>query len=135
MELLRWKTRIALLWLIEAVGMSVWMFLFFLDTGVIEGIITGEFYMGKITEGGMLWMSAFWYIPFVMAWLSMTLKDSANRWTNFILGILFAINMVFGFVINSIGGRPVFLLVNYIVGLAAAILIAWHAWKWPKQLA
>jgi hypothetical protein len=133
MELLRWKTRIAVLWLIHAIGMSAAMILFFMDTGVIEGIISGEFFGGKITEGSMFWMAIFWYIPWIMAWLSLTLEDSVNRWTNFILGILLAIYLVFGLIYHSIGGRPAAILVGYFLGIVAAALVAWYAWKWPKQ--
>jgi len=133
MELLRWKTRIAVLWIIEAVGMSVFMFLSFMEPGRIEGIMAGEFGGMQIGEGVLFFLAIFWFIPWIMAWLSLTLKDSANRWTNFVLGILFAIFLAIGLIESAIGGESAAILVDYFLGIVAAALIAWYAWKWPKQ--
>ena len=133
MELLRWKTRIAVLWLIEAFGMSVFMFLFFMEPGVIEGIISGEIEELQIGEGLLFYFAVFWFIPWIMAFLSLTLKGSANRWTNFVLGILFIVFLTIGLIEQAIGGKSAAILVDYFLGIVAAALIAWYAWKWPKQ--
>ena len=62
----------------------------------------------------------------VMVFLSLTLNDPVNRWTNIIVAILF-------FVFNLIG-LPIypsaydkFLI---IVGLVFNALTVWYAWKW-----
>ncbi|MFC1915661.1 DUF6326 family protein [Chloroflexota bacterium] len=133
MEALRWKARFAVLWIIEAFGMSVFMFLFFMEPGVIEGVISGEIEGTQISEGLMFYYAIFWFIPWIMAFLSLTLKDSANRWTNFVLGILFVIFLAIGLVEQTIGGKSAAILVDYSLGIVAAALIAWYAWKWPKQ--
>jgi len=133
MELLRWKARFAVLWIIEAFGMSVFMFLFFMEPGVIEGIISGQFGSSQISEGFLFYLAIFWFIPWIMAFLSLTLKDSANRWTNFVLGILFVIFLAIGLIEQTIGGKSAAILVDYSLGIVAAALIAWYAWKWPKE--
>ena len=133
MEILRWKARFAVLWIIEAFGMSVYMFLLFMKPGVIKGIISGQFGSGQISEGLLFYLAIFWFIPWIMAFLSMTLKGSVNRWTNFALGVLFAIAFVYGLVESANSGHSAAILVNYSLGIVAAALIAWYAWKWPKQ--
>ena len=133
MELLRCKTRIAVLWLIQAIGMSAVMILFFMEPGFIEDIMTGEILGMEIGEGVIFWLAIFWFIPWIMAWLSMTLKASTNRWISFVLGILFAIYLIIGLIAQSAEGRYVALLVGYFLGAVAGALIAWYAWKLPKE--
>ena len=114
--------------------MSVYMFLRFMEPGFIEGIISGQFGSSQISEGFLFYLAIFWFIPLILAFLSLTLKDSANRWTNFVLGILWAIGLVYGLIILSVGGKSAAILVGYSLGIVAATaLIAWYAWKWPKQ--
>jgi hypothetical protein len=135
MELLRWKTRISILWVIEAVGMSVYMFLLFTKAGVIQGIMAGNINGMSISEAVRFYLAIFWWIPFLMAFLSLTLKDSANRRTNLVVGILFAVFCTIGLVKGAIEGMPASILVDYFIGVVFAVLIAWYAWKWPKQAA
>ena len=68
-----------------------------------------------------------------MAWLSLTLKDSANRWTNVVLGILLAIAFVYGLVESASKGHSAAVLVDKSIGFVALALIVWYAWRWPKQ--
>jgi hypothetical protein len=133
MELLRWKTRLAVLWIILAMGFSAYVFLRFLEPGIIEGIISGQYGGSQISEGLLFYLAIFWFIPWILAWLSLTLKGSANRWTNFVMGILWAIGFVYGLTESAMGGTSAAILVVYILGIVAAALIAWYAWKWPKQ--
>jgi len=133
MELLRWKTRLAVLWIILAVGFSAYMFLRFMEPGVIEGIISGQFGSSQISEGYLFCLAIFWFIPWIMAFLTLTLKGSVNRWTNFVLGVLLAITFIYGLVESASSGHSAAILVDKSIGFVAVALIAWYAWKWPKQ--
>ena len=135
MELLRWKTRIAVLWIILAVCFSAYLFLRFMEPGIIEGIISGQFgkSQSQISQGYLFYLAIFWFIPFIMAFLSLSLKGSSNRWTNFVLGLLVAIFLAIGFTKQTIGGKSTAILVDYFLGIVAAALIAWYALKWPEQ--
>ncbi len=133
MENLYWRIRISVLWVFMAVGMSASMILFFMGSGVIEDIIAGEIEEMEITEGILLVFALFWLIPLIMAFLSLVLKDKANRWANIILGAFFAIFLpvdIAGHLSRgeAFGGHC---LIGA-AGIVVAVVIAWHGWKWPK---
>jgi hypothetical protein len=84
------KTKISVLWVWMAVAMSAHGILSFMEPGVLEQIVEME--MGS----GMLFLSAlFWVIPLIMAFLTVTLKDSADRLANVIMGGLFTLMNIF----------------------------------------
>ena len=132
METLRWKTRIAVLWLLMAVAMSVHSIMAFMEPGMIEELMSGEMEGVALTSGMLIFLALFWLIPLWLAFISITLKGSANRWVNFVLGIVFTILNIWHLVEHLVSVSPVQIL---IVGstVAATALIAWYAWKWPKQ--
>lgn len=132
MELLRWKVRISILWIIKAMGFTAYTLTALLQPGTIKEVMSGTFWGSPITESGQLIMTFFWWIPWVMAWLSLTLKNKANRWTNFVLGTLLAISLIVA-LSQDASHASIAVFVNYIVGIVVSLLIAWYAWTWPKQ--
>jgi len=127
MEILRWKTRIAVLWIFMAVAMAAHSILYFMEPGAVaevEGM--------QLSAGMLLFMALFWWVPMVMAVLSLTLKDSANRWANFVVGIVFTILNIVHFTEHL---SPPSACQILIIGSTVVVtgLIAWFAWKWPKQ--
>jgi hypothetical protein len=128
METLRWKTRIAALWVLMAVAISAHGIMAFMEPGAMEQAAK-ETAMG---QGMLIFMSLFWLVPLWLAFVSLTVKGSCNRWTNFILGIIFTILNIVHFTEHLAPPSPVQIL---IVGstVVATALIAWFAWKWPKQ--
>lgn len=134
MELLRWKTRIAILWMIEAVGMLVYIvLLMLLKPGIVQGIMAGNLAGMPITQGLGFLFAFYCWIPFAMAFLSLTLKDKANQWTNLVMGILIAAWCVSGLIDSAINGYPAAIAGHNLVGVLGGVLIAWYAWKWPRQ--
>jgi hypothetical protein len=126
MEILRWKTRIAVLWIFMAVAMSAHSILYFMEPGAVaevEGM--------QLSAGMLLFMALFWWVPLVMAVLSLTLKDSANRWANFVVGIVFTIlNIVHLAEHLAEPSADMILLIGSTIVVTG--LIAWFAWRWPK---
>jgi len=124
-----WKIKIAVLWLIYAVvGVGSGFFMLW-EEGVIEQIIAGELMGTKITPEIILIDTIFLLIPLVMAFLSLTLKDSINRWTNIIVSI-FSIGLILiGFTEFA---APYAILMNLSM-IGAAALIIWYAWKSKQQ--
>jgi hypothetical protein len=127
MKILQWKIRISVLWIFMAVAMSAHGVLAFMEPGAMEQI--GEMQMGA---GMLLFMALFWWVPLVMAVLSVTLKDLANRWTNMILGIVFTALNIFHLIehLAQPSAHQILIIGSTIVVTA---LIFWHALKWPKQ--
>jgi len=127
MKILQWKIRISVLWVFMAVAMSAHGVLAFMEPGAVEQI--GEMQMGA---GMLLFMALFWWVPLVMAVLSVTLKDLANRWTNMILGIVFTALNIFHLIehLAQPSAHQILIIGSTVVVTA---LIFWHALKWPKQ--
>jgi len=129
MEILRWKTRIAVLWVFMAVAMSAHSLLNAIVPGGLEKAIAEV----EATGPGMLvFMALFWLVPLWLAFVTMTVKDSCNRWTNFVLGIIFTILNIFHLVehLAEPSVQQILIIGSTVVVTA---LIAWYAWKWPKQ--
>ena len=129
--------RIAVLWIFMAAVMSASMELSVFEPGVVQQIASGKMQMGDET---LLVMSLFWLIPLTMAYLSLTLKDVANRRANIALGIVFtAINIIhtlFELMVQPSIHMVQWSLHQLLIDGAAAVataLIVWHAWKWPKE--
>jgi len=127
MGILQWKIRISVLWIFMAVAMSAHGVLAFMEPGAMEQI--GEM---QTSAGMFLFMALFWWVPLVMAVLSLTLKDLANRWTNIILGIVFTALNIFHLIehLADPSAHQILIIGSTVVVTA---LIFWHALKWPKQ--
>jgi len=104
--------------------------------GDVLRIFSGDFVAGemggiKITQEIYLVAAIILTIPIVMVFLSLTLPQNANRWTNIILAIFF-------FLFNLVGlptypaAYDKFLI---IVGLGFNVLTVWYAWQWRKRAA
>ena len=142
METLRWRTRIAFLWVLMAVATSAHIILIVVDPDTMKKMAE---WAGTAGPGMWVFTSFFWLIPLWLAFVTMTVKGSSNRWANFVLGIIFTIvNIVHFFEcgVPLITTGPLagplteptahhILLVGSTV--VATALIAWYAWKWPKQ--
>ena len=129
--------RIAVLWIFMAVAMSAHFVLSVFEPGVIEQLASGKMQIG---EEMFLFMSLFWLIPLTMAYLSVTLKDLANRRANITLGILFTALNVFHLLFELMV-QPSTHMVQWslhqllIDGSTVVVtaLIVWYAWKWPRE--
>lgn len=134
MENLTWKVRISVLWLFYAVAMSATMVLAFMEPGVIEGIMAGEMGGEQISAGFLVIFALSFLILLIMAFLSLVLKESANRWTNIILGIVFAVFTIYDTVSHvTKGGLSPALLLMHLSMIVVPAVIVWHAWQWPTQ--
>jgi len=127
MERLTWKIRISVLWLFMAVAMSAHSALSFMERDVVEQM--WEMQMGV---GMLVFMLLFWLVPLIMAALSLTLKDSANRWANIVLGIVFTLLNI-GHLVEHLTPPAVHQILILASTVVVTALIAWYAWKWPKQ--
>ena len=92
----------------------------FLETGAIDGMIVGP--------EVLLLFAILLLVPLMMAFLSLTLKDSANRWTNIILGMVFVVIQLFALV-GTLAQPSIHGILLEIAKVVAPALIVWYAWK------
>ena len=135
MELLKCKARLSVLWLTMAIGTTAAMLLIFMKPGGIESIMAGEMGGMEISEGYMLIYALFFLIPLVVAILCLTLNGSANRWLNFVLGIVWGLWFIFEIVghVTMVEAVPIATWLMISAGLVISAYIAYFAWKLPIQ--
>ena len=71
--------------------------------------------------------------PLVMAFLSLTLKDSINRWLNILVGGIYAV-LEFITLVEELARPAGYVVLMLIAAVVAPVLIVWYAWK-SKQKA
>ncbi len=126
-----WKIKISVLWLFSAVAFLAHQILALLEPGVIAGIMAGEAESMKIGPELILLFAILFLVPLIMAFLSLTLKDSINRWANIIVGAVFA--ALFIAVIATVAklSGEILMTLSTVVALA---LIVWYAWKSKQKV-
>jgi len=92
------RVRLSVLWLVWEVGALAGMILEFYEPGLIDQIRSGEKGGVKIGPELLLLFTIMFLVPLVMAFLSLTLKDKANRWANIISGIAYTVVAVMAIV-------------------------------------
>lgn len=88
----------------------------------------------RVTNELLLAMSVVFAVPILMSFLSLTLKDKANRWANRVIGLFFALfDLVFlGWVL--LGGGPFgYETLWSFVYLTFTGLVVWYAWRWSEK--
>ena len=125
------KIKLAVFWLFIAVTMSANTLLYLIVPGVIDEIRAGEIVGMQAGPELILTMAvAYYWIPLVMAVLSMTLKDKVNHWANTIIGAFYAVFVLFELLMNvTTVTYPYVILLDLSVIVVAALII-WYAWKW-----
>ena len=134
-----WKIKISVLWLVFECGAIVTPILELYLPGFAEDLVAGEVGGSPITPELILVLAIGTLIPPIMAFLSLVLKDSMNRWANIIVGVVFAgIALVLGPIASLAGTLPyayyAYAILIGIVQFVATALIVWYAWK-SKQKA
>jgi hypothetical protein len=123
-----WKKKIASLWIVFECGSIVTGILESWTPGWIEGIIEGENLGLQYTPEVLLLFAIIFVIPPFMAFLSLALKGSINRWANIIGGIVFAVLATIG-TSNFLAQLSPWAIVIWLSQVVANALIVWYAWK------
>jgi hypothetical protein len=123
-----WKIKISVLWLFAAVAFLAHQILVLMEPGIIAQLMAGQAEGQKIGPELILFFAILMLVPLVMAFLSLTLRDSMNRWANIIVGAVFAALWSAG-VVDAVqsaywGGA----LMTFSAVVASA-LIVWYAWR------
>ena len=125
------KIKLAVLWLFVALCMSSLVIIIYMMPGTLEEIMAGEFLGMPLDEGTLLIMAlTYFWIPAVMAVLSIMLKDRVNRWGNMIAGVVYAVFVLIELIMNLTTIVAIYAILLDISAILASLLIVWYAWKW-----
>lgn len=138
MEPLRWKARIAVLWLIAAEAYSAHMIMVTIDPVSMKKMLV---WGAMIDAGGWMFGAIYWLIPLWMAFVTIAVKGPSNRWANLILGAIGTLLSIYHFFMCAVPlVQPVLFsepTAHHVMLLGTAVvataLITWYSWKWPKQ--
>ena len=86
-----WRIKISVLWLFASIAFLAHQILVLMEPGIIAQLMAGEAEGQKISPELIMLFAILLLVPMVMAFLSMTLKDSLNRLVNIIVGAVFAV--------------------------------------------
>ena len=123
-----WKIKISVLWLFTIVAGLASAILGLMEPGMIEQIMTGEVEGMEISPEFLLLFAIIFLIPLVMAFLSLTLKGSINRWANIIVSIVWA-GLGLTDIPTFVAKPSAYAILMWLPGIVAPALIAWYAWK------
>ena len=129
MKLLDLKLRIVVLWVWAAIGMTAALLFVFFKPARLEAL------MSDIEAIGPSWFiigPLYGLIPLVMAFLTITLKDRANRLTNRILSIIYIALILYDFGPMLLDPAIDQIIIVGSVVVAVAYLI-FYSWKWPVK--
>ena len=125
-----WRVRIAVLWIVVAVSMSAVMLLTVVEPGVIAAAMAGKTPEGTdFTPAITVLFALCWLVPLAMAVLTVTLRAGINRPVNLVMGLVAAVWWLLEFTEGE-GFRAALLMAT--AASIAGLLIAWHAWRWPR---
>jgi len=127
------KIRLAVLWLFKELATLGYIILVLMEPDVIKQIVEkGEIYGEKLGPEILLLFAIIVLVPLVMAFLSLTLKNSANRWANIIVGIVFTVLGLMD-LIDALAAPSAHGILMTVSMVVAPALIVWYAYKWPKK--
>ena len=125
-----WKIKISVLWLFDEVAGLGGVVLMLLEKDVLAELVEFGTIEGMVVSAPeyLLVGAIALLVPLVMAFLTLTLKDSTNRWANIIVGIVF--------IVLGVSDLPAYLAkpsayggLMMLAGWVALALIVWYAWK------
>ena len=123
-----WRIKISVLWLFASIAFLAHQILVLMEPGIIAQLMAGEAEGQKIGPELILFFAILMLVPMVMAFLSLTLKDSISRWVNIIVGVVFAVLWLIG-VVDAVQSAYWGGALMTLSAVVASALIVWYAWK------
>ena len=123
-----WKIKISVLWIFASIAFLAHQIIVLMEPGIIAQLMAGEAEGQKISPDMILFFAILILVPMMMAFLSLTLKDSLNRWLNIIVGTVFAV-LWFISVIEATRSAYWGGALMTLSAVVASALIVWYAWK------
>jgi hypothetical protein len=129
-----WKIKITVLWIVLWCAGILTPFLELYMPGYVKELFSGLHEGTPTTPELQLVIAFIMIIPLVMAFLSLTLKDSINRWANIIVGIVWIGASLFDPIAYGTGQSAYSAYAAYVIliGIVEVMFtasIVWYAWK------
>jgi hypothetical protein len=122
-----WKLKVSVLWLFAALAFLSYAILQFIEPGAIANVTAGKLESLQIGPALLLFFAIIMLVPLVMAFLTLTLKGSVNRWANVVLGAIFAILWLVDLV-QAVQKLSAYATLVTLAAVVALALIVWYAW-------
>jgi hypothetical protein len=124
-----WKIKISVLWLFVDIAYLTDLILGFMEPGGIAAISSGVV-LGMTIGPELLFVVAIaLVVPLVMAFLSLVLKNTANRWANVVVGIVYVVFWILAFIELLVQHPVAYSLLITLSKLVASAVIVWYAWE------
>jgi hypothetical protein len=122
-----WKIKISVLWLLSEIAFLGTIVLGSLEPNALQQFLnTGEIGGMKITPELLILYAILVLFGLVMAFLTLTLKDSMSRWLNIIMGTVAVVLSIVGLSGSLTYAYSILMWISKIV---INVLIVWYAWK------
>ncbi len=128
------KVRISVLWLFSEVAFIGIMLLTLLKPGMVEQIISGNLQGVAIGQELLAGYAFIVLFPLVMAFVSVTVRDSVNRGANVVMGTVGVILSLFG-LSEQFTNPYAYAVLIWVAKIIVDASIIWYAYKWPKSKA
>jgi hypothetical protein len=103
--------------------------LMLMEPGVLaQFLLSGEIGGEKIGSELLLIFAIILLAPLVMAFSSLTLKDSTDRWANIIVGMVYVVFQIIALG-EAVAQPSAWLILMEVSKLVAPALVVWYAWR------
>ena len=123
-----YRIKISVLWLFVALTYLGFSMLQLMHSGTIASLMAGQLLGFQVGPALLLYFAVVALVPLVMAFLSLTLQASVNRWANVIVGVIWAI-LSLPDLVQAIQKLSAYATLMPLAGIVALALIVWYAWK------
>lgn len=131
-DLVLHKVRLAVLWLFSEVSFMGIMLLTFLKPGIVQDVISGNLQGVAINQELLTGYAFIVLLGLVMAFVSVTVRDSINRGANIVMGIVGIILSFLG-LSEQFTNPYAYAVIIWIAHILVDAAIVWYAYKWPKK--
>ena len=125
-----WKIKVSVLWLFIDIAYIADVILGIIEPGGLQQFLsTGQ--IGGMTMGPeiLFVLAIALLVPLVMAFLSLVLKNLANRWANIIVGLVYVVLWILALITTVEQHLVAYSILITFSKLVASAVIVWYAWK------
>lgn len=97
--------------------------------GKLQQMLGGEMALGPVTQGLLVGTAILMAIPALMIVLTFILPANVGRWLNIGVALFYAGVMT----LILVNGAWLFYLLFAVIEIVLTLVVAWSAWRWPRQ--